>query len=86
MTEDVLDVEVVSDETTFTPNLDHVPFAQHRSGWCMSGHHQNCSGYMGGSAWPDPQRKGAFFHTRSYRCPCFCHTRDLDSPESGSTH
>lgn len=80
---DILDAEVVSDETTFVPDLDHIPFCGVRTGWCMDGNHapnehsRGCPVVIGGNRYPDPSRKGVFYTTPKYRCPCDCHTRPV---------
>lgn len=88
LTEPVIEGEVVSEETTFSPDI---PFSKSRSGWCISGQHapgentKGCPGIFPAQEYVDPAapkpRKGGKpkTYTRpAYRCPCECHSRDLD--------
>lgn len=87
MTE-VLDAEIVSDETTFEPDLSALP-ATEPSGWCndaltlplskdeLNRLHDQCPAVFLPKRWPDPSRKGAFYTTPGRRCSCVCHTRPV---------
>lgn len=75
---DVLDVEVVSDETTFTPDHSHIPLSGSRFGWCNDGNHVRCKAVLPDRKHPDPGRKGAYYTLPGRRCPCACHARNLD--------
>lgn len=87
MTE-VLDAEIVSDETTFTPDASHLP-ATELIGWCQDAKdfpldreelnrlHTQCPGTIWPTRWPDPARKGTFYTTPGRRCSCVCHTRPV---------
>lgn len=78
----ILDGEVVSDETTFTPDLSHIEFSAHPFGWCNDGNHgpnertKGCPGIVGGTPWPDPAARHKFIPNPKKRCPCWCHRRD----------
>lgn len=88
MTE-VLDVEVVSEETTFTPDLPDLPMGGSLFGWCQDAKdgigvidpreitllHERCPAFVLPRSHPDPARKGATYTLAGRRCPCACHTR-----------
>jgi hypothetical protein len=78
--EPVIDAEVLSDESTFAPDL---PLMGSVSGWCNDGKHtpdensKGCPGIFGQFNATDKSRKGATFLIPARRCPCWCHSRDL---------
>lgn len=76
MTE-VIDVEVVSDETTFTPSPEGLPFSGSPSDWCHFGQHVQCPAVWWPRKHPDPARKGATYTLPGRRCPCVCHSRPV---------
>lgn len=82
MTE-VLDAEIVSDETTFEPDLP-----LHLLGWCndvkianstaeANRLHDKCPAVIPPRPWPDPTRPGRTYMLKGYRCSCECHTRPV---------
>lgn len=89
MTDDVLDAEVVSEETTFEPSPAALPFGKSLMGHCQDALdleglvdprevarlHQGCPATVWPQEWPDPARKGATYTLPGRRCPCVCHTR-----------
>jgi len=89
VTTDVLEGEVVSDETTFSPSLPPKPEKPHLMGHCQDAWdlpltpdeedllHIACPGYLPPTPWPDPARKGATYQLPSIACSCQCHTRPL---------
>jgi hypothetical protein len=79
---DVLDAEVVSEETTFEPDLPLRLF-----GHCndaldlpldpreLNRLHDSCPAILDPQPWPDPARKGSTYMLKGARCSCVCHTR-----------
>lgn len=80
---DVLDGEVVSEETTFTPDVP----ATHMLGWCQDAWdlpltpneedllHDQCPAWLAPMVLPDPGRKNGTYTLPARRCSCQCHTR-----------
>lgn len=80
---DVLDGEVVSEETTFTPDVP----AEERLGWCQDAWdlqltpfeedllHDQCPAFLAPLPLPDPARKGSTYTLPARLCSCACHTR-----------
>jgi len=75
--ETILEAEVVSDETTFVPDLEHIPFSSSRFGWCNDGNHVRCPAVIPDRWHPDPPNRKTKYLLRGHRCPCACHARDL---------
>lgn len=81
---DVLDGEVLSDTTDFTPSLP-----TRLLGWCndaldlpMSGPekrslHSACPAIISPQVYNDPARKGSTFSSPGCRCACVCHSRPV---------
>lgn len=73
----MIDAEIISDETVFTPTPPDLPFSNGPLGWCNDRLHTECPGWVPPHTWADPARKGATYTSRGRRCPCACHTRPV---------
>lgn len=89
---DVIEGEVVSEETTFTPDPPDLPMGGSKFGHCqdavdgvqfgmdpreITALHERCPAFLLPTQHPDPARKGTFYTLPGRRCPCVCHTRPV---------
>lgn len=81
---DTIEGEVVSDETTFTPDLPESLFGHCNDALSLpltpvelNRLHDSCPAILDPQPWPDPARKGSTYVLPGRRCSCVCHTRPV---------